>query len=467
MYRIDGFHLPGLALERASFDELLFGEAVAVRVPRLEPADVRAVAEALLAARERTLADAPVDRIIAAIDGVAGRLADHADPLRRGAEHALPAVTGYHPAMVALVLDRMAADWRADALRAALRADLGGESAVERFVERAPGVRSRAFGPRLAVHIFAGNVPGVAVTSLIRCLLVRAASLGKTASGEPVLAPLFARALADVWPELGACIATTYWPGGTHALEQEAFAAADAVVVYGGRRSADAVRAHVPAHVRLVEHGPRVSLAAVAAELLWDGSGAADVAAACARAVATFDQQGCVSPHVVYVESGGGIGPADFAARLAAALEAVEAELPRGRLTAAEAAAIHDARATAEFRAIGGRDVVVHAGPGTSHTVIYDSDPAFEPSCLNRLVRVKPVDRLETLPSLLEPYRALLQSAGLAAPAERFGALAAALGEAGVTRVATLERLPWPPPAGHHDGRGPLAELVRWTDLEG
>ena len=466
MVRIDGFHLPGLALGGVAFDELLFGDTVAVRVPRLRSDDIRTLTAALLAARDRAIADAPVERIIGAVDTAAGRLADRADPLRRTAEAALPSVTGYHPTMVGLVLDRMAADWRADALRATLLADLGGESAVDTFVERAPGVRSRAFGPRLAVHIFAGNVPGVAVTSLVRCLLVRAASLGKTASGEPVLAPLFARALADAWPELGACIATTYWPGGTRALEEAAFAPADAVVVYGGRRSADAVRAHVPAHVRLVEHGPRVSFAAVAAEVLADAHGAANVAAACARAVATFDQQGCVSPHVVYVETGGGVGPADFAAHLSAALEALGAELPRGSVTAAEAAAIHDARATAEFRAIGGGDVAVHAGPGTSHTVIYDGDSAFEPSCLNRLIRVKPVDRLEALPALLAPYRPLLQSAGLAAPAARFAPLAGVLGEAGVTRVAALDRLPWPPPAGHHDGRGPLAELVRWTDLE-
>ena len=32
--------------------------------------------------------------------------------------------------------------------------------------------------------------------------------------------------------------------------------------------------------------------------------------------------------------------------------------------------------------------------------------------------------------------------------------------------IAPLERVPWPPPWWHHDGRGPLAALLRWTDLE-
>ena len=43
------------------------------------------------------------------------------------------------------------------------------------------GGRQAAFGPRLAAHVFSGNVPGVAVTSLVRSLLVKAATLGKTA----------------------------------------------------------------------------------------------------------------------------------------------------------------------------------------------------------------------------------------------------------------------------------------------
>lgn len=466
MPTLDGFHLPGLALEHAEFDELRFADDVIVRVPRLDADAVRTLTDSLISARARTLANVPIERIIAAVDTVARRLADRGDALRRTAETALPAITGYHPSMIALVLDRMSADWRAPALLEMLRTDLGGPEALDRFVERAPGVRSRAFGPHLVTHVFAGNVPGVAVTSLVRALLVRAASLGKTASGEPLLAPLFARALAEEWSDLGDCIATTYWAGGSRRVEDVAFEASDAVVVYGGRRAADDVRARVPAHVHLLDHGPRISFAAVGADVLPDENSATRVIAACARAVATFDQQGCVSPHLVYVERGAPIPPQDFAERLAAALADVEAELPRGTLTPAEAAAIHDARGAAEFRAIGGADIVVHAGPGTSYTVVYDADAAFEPSCLNRFVRVKPVPRLEDLADMLLPYRDVLQSAGVAVSETRMDAVAAALGAAGVTRVASLERLPWPPPAGHHDGRGPLAELVRWTDLE-
>ena len=478
MREFDAFHLPGLFdgvdlldprdTAIADFEVRVYpaGEAtVTLRWPILTPSAVRAVADSLIVAGARALDGQPVARTLDAIDRVAARFADPADPVRRTAEEMLPAVTGYHPRMVSAILDGMVRDWRRPALERLLDAEVGGTAPLEDFMHRAEGLRSRAFGPRLAVHIFAGNVPGVSVTAMVRSLLVRAATLGKTASGEPVLAPLFCRALAEESRELGACVAATYWPGGDTGLEAEAFANADAIIVYGGGHAVADLRRRIPLHTRLIEHGPRISFAAVARERLAD-PGAAGVAKAAARAVALFDQQGCVSPHVFYVEAGGALDAHAFAARLAGELAALEIELPRGQVTAAESAAIHEARATAEFRGLGGDGAVLFAGNGTSYTVIFDPDPAFDASCLNRVVRVKPLPSLEDLAPTIAPFRDVLQSAALEAPEPRRSALAAAFAAAGVTRVTTLERLPWPPPVGHHDGRGPLRELIRWVDLE-
>src|SRR5690606_2193515 len=107
------------------------------------------------------------------------------------------------------------------------------------------------------------------------------------------------------------------WPGGSEALEAAAFEAADTIIVYGGAGVAEDVWRRAPAGRRIVVHGPRFSLgligrAALAAPL------ADQTAAQAARATAIFDQQGCVSPHVLYVEQGGETTPARFAERLAA-----------------------------------------------------------------------------------------------------------------------------------------------------
>jgi hypothetical protein len=234
------------------------------------------------------------------------------------------------------------------------------------------------------------------------------------------------------------------------------------VVVYGGADAVASVRALAPAEARILPYGPRLSLGVVTRERL-SADGAAGVARAAAHDTSLFDQQGCVSPHVVYAEEGGAVSPREWAALLAAEMAALELELPRGPLSPEEASAIQQLRARAEFS----DGAELHASPGgTAWTVVFEPTAGFEASCLNRVVRVKPVAAAEQVPALLAEHAHLLQTVGVSAPAERAEALAAAFGRLGASRVTPLGRMAWPPPWWHHDGRPPLGDLVRWCDLE-
>lgn len=414
----------------------------------------------------RALRDRPVAELVEVVDAAAARLLDHNDPLRAEALERLAAATGYAPEMATLVLDRMAGDWRADRLRSLLTAELGDPTVLDGFRADDRGRSTRAYGPALAFQVFAGNVPGVAVTALVRALLVKAPSLGKLASGQPVLPVLFARAVASVDADVGRALAVTYWPGGAGDAEWRVLEAADAVIVYGGQEVVASYRERTPHTTRLVIHGPRFSVGLVAREALETDleATARDVA----RAVAVFDQRGCVSPHAVWVETSSSASALDFAEALADALEAVEASLPRGEISAAEASAIQQARAAAEMKghAPDRPATRVLAGTGTRWTVIYDEEPAFVPSCLNRVVRVHPIDHLHEAPDLLAPAGRLLQSVAVAGPDSARLELADALARIGTTRITTFARLPWPEPAWHHDGGEPLRELLRWVDVE-
>ena len=131
---IDAFHLPAIEHPRTSTWAYGRGEdAFEVRLPRLSPVDLKRQVDALAAARDRHLAHRPVAEIVGVIDRVAARFQDPADPLRRAAERALPAVTAYSPPMIRLVLDRMAADWRAPRLRELLRAEFGDPRVLDGF----------------------------------------------------------------------------------------------------------------------------------------------------------------------------------------------------------------------------------------------------------------------------------------------------------------------------------------------
>jgi hypothetical protein len=429
-----------------------------IAYPLLQPDDVAEVCRSLRAAA-RSAQRIPVHDRVAAIEVAIQHITDPNGTDTPNAADLLSETAGFSAPMVRAILERIRANWNRAALERLLQAELSDPAQLDGFaLDQKSGRRTMARGPELLAHIFSGNVPGVAVESLIRALLVKSASFGKLAAEEPVLPVLFARALPA---ELSATIAVNYWPGGSATLEDALFAEADAIVVYGGGEAIDSIRNRTRRPI--ISHGPRVSFGIVGPAVQPDDA----TAMAIARAVALFDQQGCVSPHLVYV-----IGDYDRAASfghaIARALTIVESDLPRGRLTAGEAVAINAARARAEFGAIAGRPVELLTGESNSgFTVVIDADDKFELSCLNRFVYVKPLRGIARLDELLQPVREYLQSVAIAGFTEKRSAeLAHNLGALGASRITTFNELPWPPLDWHHDGSRPLGELLRWIDLE-
>jgi len=470
LQRFEAYWLPGLrADEVAEWRTLAFGasEEVALRVPVLTPGGLAAVMARAAAARDAYLAEAPVAQVAASIDRAVSRWLDPFSRWRRLAERALPAITGYSAPMVRKGLPGYLATFRRENLWRMLEAELGDPRYLDGFQPRGRlGGRSRAYGPRLATHVFAGNVPGLPAQSLVAALLAKAACLGKAASEEPLFPALFAASLAEVDPRLGACLAVTWWPGGTEALEAVAFGEADAVIAYGSEATINSIRARVGPGTRFVAYNHKLSFGVIGREALAPEQ-VAETAARAAYDVAKYDQQGCLSPHLFYVERGGATTPRAFAAALAGAMAAAELAMPRGRLTLDEAAAIREARTSSEVRALDDDGVEVHASAGgTAWTVIYDEDATFVASCLNRTVRVKPVDDALDVPALLGPVQRYLQTAGVALPEPRLLALADRLGRLGLDRVCPLGQMPDPSPGWHHDGRYNVLDLLRWTDVE-
>ncbi|HEY8475893.1 MAG TPA: acyl-CoA reductase [Chloroflexota bacterium] len=460
---ITPYVLPGLDERQvADWHTLRFGE-LALRFPKLTPELLAAVAERVAAARDAYLAELPVLRVAELLDRVVRRWLEPHSSWRRLAERLLPVVTGYPEPVVRKGLAGYLATFRLENTRRLLEEEFRDPRVLDEFRPRgAVGGRTRAFGPRLTTHVFSGNVPGLPAQSLACALLVKSASLGKVASEEPLFPALFVQSVAEVDERLAACFAVTWWPGGTEDLEAVAFGAAEAVIAYGSEAAVRSVKARVPLGVRFVAYGHKLSFGVIGREWL-----AADRADETARRagydVAKYDQQGCLSPHVLYVERGGDLSPRAFAARLAEALDRYQRAMPRGRVSLEEAAAIRDLRASYEFR----DDAALFESPGdTSWTVVYDEDPTFEASCLNRAIRVKPVDDVDDVVEHVRPVRAYLQTCGVGLDAPRLERLATALGRLGLDRICPLGCMPDPSPAWHHDGRFNLLDLVRWTDLE-
>lgn len=436
----------------------------------LTPDMIREACITLKRNRAQYLAPLNTSAIIRLLANVAEDWLQETNPFRRMALEAAEDQTGFSPAVLAAGLDAFFQQLTVDKLETLVVQDLGHVERLDAFVadqsEHHTHRAARARGPELLVHFTAGNLPSPALHSMMLGLLTRSAQFVKCAQGQALLPRLFAHSIYEVEPKIGACLEVAVWPGGNEALEEPLLQQADCLTATGTDATLEALRRRLPAHVRFLGYGYRVSFAYIARDMLSRHL-ARELANQAAWDVAAWDQLGCLSPHVVYVEREGAISPETFAELLAEALAQLEQRAPRGRRSVEEAAAITTRRAFYEVRAAYGPETRQWCSQGsTAWTVVFEADPTFQVSCLNRFVYVKPVRDLAEALQAAVAVRGKVSTVGLAAPLSQTEKLARQLADWGVTRVCRLGQMQNPPLLWRHDGRPCLADLVLWTDWE-
>lgn len=366
---------------------------------------------------------------------------------------------GLTPAMARVSVRGMADTWATESLHRLLRSEFPDPAVLDRFVEGA-GRETRAAAPGVTLHIGAGSVPGVTVTSIIRALLVKSPVLAKPGAGDIALTTRFARELHRADDRLRGALAVQYWPGGDpgwEPWEREVLALADQVVVYGGDDTIESVRARTPAATRLIEHPNRLGVAIV-------GPGAAaDADHQAARAVALFDQKGCVSTHLILFLGDHG-DAVRWCGRLAAALESLASTLPPAVASEGELSARHQLRGRLAVQRAASADIRFWAGNAGAWTVALAPPELFEPVD-GRTAWVVPVPDLAGCRQVLAPLTRVLQTVGVSGLGELHHAFAEALVAMGATRIVPLDQVPFPDSDWLHDGSRPLGELVRWAEL--
>jgi hypothetical protein len=461
-------HLPGLKREALRWREVghgAWGESATIALPELDEAQATALCEHVRGNARARLKQMDTARIVAAIDAAIARLLDRRHPLRRKAEHLLPIVTGYDRETVRLGLTGYLKTFRRPQLLRFLAEDFANPGMLDGFQPTAKGGHLRARGPELLLHVWAGNVPALSLWSLICGLLVKAGSIGKLASAEPLTAGWFASLIAEIDPEIGECLAIVWWKGGEAAAEPVFLREADTVMAYGGNETLTALRAKLPVTTRFLPHGHKIGFGVVAREAL-DSRKAPALARLAAHDVVRYEQQGCYSPQMLFIERGGRVEPAEFARHVAQELAALASRHPRRALSQGEAAAIAAWRGAQEMRALDG-EAALFGEPGDSWSVVHVAAPeALSPSGLGRTLKLVSVESLDEVPALVAPYRSFLQTAGIAAAPERLFRLAEQLGAAGVSRIAPLGRMTAPEAGWHHDGRFSLLDLVTMVEIE-
>lgn len=346
---------------------------------------------------------------------------------------------------------------------------LGGRA---RFFPRTPGGWARgALGGRgplfrpappvaLTLGYAAGNVPGTAlIIALLGALANHAAPAGtpvpallvRNSRHEPLFAPWVLSAVEEVDPELVAGVAVMIWDYADPSLQALLFRAAGLLLAAADDATIAALdgwRARNAPGLRFHRHGHKVSFATLGRG--WEAH--ADAARLAALDSSVWDQNGCLSARVHFVET----GAADYALSLAEEMRSLSRSLPRGttprRLT-------H--RAFDSYASIAGAARVrVASRYDDDFAVVLDDRPwdgdalrRVVNRCQGRVVVVRPVDDVMQVPRMLDAVPAAnLQSMSLLLEEERVESFARAAGARGVTALRGLGRGAFPQLAYSWDG---------------
>ena len=437
----------------------------------LSPPMISEACQTLKRNRERYLLNRSTESLIKVLSDVADGWLEADNKFRKLALELGPAQTGFPHETLARGLDNFFKQLTRDNFHALLVQEFGDSKRLDSLTATAAEQKQNRAAivnaPEFQVHIAAANIPNPALTSIVFGLLTRSAQFVKCASGSTFLPRLFAHSIYDADAKLGACLEIAEWRGGNVELENVLFTEADCVTATGSDETLDKIRKYLSLKTKFIGYGHRVSFGFVAHEVLY-GSRAKKIAAAAADDVVAWNQLGCLSPHVIYVQSGGEISGEHFAQLLAEELERREQTEPRGELPAEHAAAIASRRGIYEVRAAHSPESTQHwcSKDSTAWTVIYEADARFQLSCLNRFIYVKGVADLKTVLENADSIRGKVSTVGIAAPEEKINEIVTQLARWGVTRICPLGQMQNPPLTWRHDGRPALGDLITWTDLE-
>lgn len=320
-----------------------------------------------------------------------------------------------------------------------VRLELGHEEILDGF-QLYGGHLSMAIAPEIILHVLSGNTPHAAFQTILRGLLLGSHNLVKFPSCGPGRIGEFSGLLPPVLAGRLECSQQI----GAGWVER-----AGAWVVFGSDATVAELRAKCPPGVPFQGHGHKLSLGVVLSDPDRKSCSLA------ARDVSLFEQLGCLSPHVIYVQG----DAAKYAAGLAREMENFRISNPAPALPTAVMAEIAHARADWEFRAL--LDSTIKVWKGDGWTVVLESTDEFPVSPLHRFVFVKPLPL--DFPSCLGKISAHFGGLGIW-PATPENALL--FSRAGFSRICAMGRMQETPMTWHADSRQNLASLVRWVDFQ-
>ena len=318
----------------------------------------------------------------------------------------------------------------------------------------AEGVLEPRSGPAVVLHIVAANTALLAWSSVARALLVGAASLVRLPQGSPEIdfwVEQLQCALMQVSPDLAGLVSFAHWPSSDDRVTRRAVSGSDTVVIYGGDATVKSVRALTPPGKRFLGYGHRFSIGIVGAGADFD-----QAARGTALDMAIFDQQGCLSPQMIFVV-GGQEKTKCFVDVLVHALELNRANFPQRSL--GEAANLREASMMAYFQP----GAAVRHDPEFAWSVVLSPTGAELGFGLPGYITVVPCGAFDQISAWLREHRLSERLQGVSCITGSEGDLRlamASLSELGASYVCSPGELQRPPFSWREDNLDVLKSLI-------
>jgi hypothetical protein len=258
--------------------------------------------------------------------------------------------------------------------------------------------------PALAFLVAAGNIPGVAIQPMAQLSLLGIPAIIKNASAEPFLLPAILTTLANYDAEIAARIAAFTWPRSATALTETLMQLNPALVAFGD----DGTIAHFAQNKKnFAGFGDRFSLALVSL------GQARSRLRRLAYDLCLYEQMGCLSPQAILLLADDWKKAGDFCRQLAKTMEKMCRQLPIGKRTPEQHAAIQQWRGSFTARRAAGEKVILLTGDGTDWTVAAAEHFDLSERVAYRFARVWPVYSMEAAMGILRQYGPQLQALAL------------------------------------------------------
>ena len=314
-------------------------------------------------------------------------------------------------------------------------------------------------------HWLAGNVPVLGMISLIQGMITKNINVIKLPKKNGLVLPLMVSQIANFnfitgditikGKDLFKSCSFVYCDKDDKNGQECLSVNSNVRVAWGGREAVETVMS-LPRRFGTddVIFGPKYSFAAIGRNSFLE-SELKDITYKLAMDISVFEQQGCNSPHTVFIEKGGKVAPLDFCKALATSMQDVLKRIPKNPVSANEAYAIVNTRSEYSFSG------QVFSSKGTEWTVIYSEEKSLAKACYQRIIFVRPVNNLSEILNYIEEKAH--QTIGLCINEGEKKDFAKGATERGIERITDIGKMsyfdyPW-------DGMFPINRFVRWVSL--